>query len=179
MRKLIILLFGIGVLVNTSYAQSLYNLSFNDIDGGIISLSSYEGKRILFFIAPINEADSLRLTELQDFQRVHTDTVIMIGIMSVEDGYSSMNKSAIKNLYQARELAIILTEGMQTKRSAGESQALLLKWLTDKERNSRFNLDAQGSCQKFFISPEGKLNGALPGNISFLDPMVWRMLYKN
>ena len=96
--------------------------------------------------------------------------------MSVEDGYSSSNKEAIKNLYQSRDINIILTAGMYTKKSAGANQSALLKWLTSKEENYRFTLDAQGIGQKFFINSEGRLVATLPASFTWLDASIWNIL---
>jgi len=48
-----ILLFLIGFLLATAcFSQSIYDISFHDIDGNGVSLDSFQGKRILFFVSP-------------------------------------------------------------------------------------------------------------------------------
>jgi len=166
------------LLTITARGQDIYGISFNDIDGNTVSLNTLQGKRILFLIAPVNEADSTRLNEIKDFHRVHGDSIVVIGIMSIEDGYSAANKSAIKSLYQSREITITLSEGMQTLKSSGASQAALMKWLTDRSQNHRSGVDSEGIGQKFFISPFGRLNGVIPAATPLLDPLVWVMAYR-
>jgi glutathione peroxidase len=179
MKKLLILLFVSGVFSIIASGQSVYDLSFTNIDGGSVSLSTYEGKRILFIIAPVSAADSLRLDEIKTFQqRYGKDTLAIIGIMSNEDGYSAGNNTAIKNLYQTREIEIVLTGGMYTKKSAGANQSSLLQWLTEKDQNRRFDFDANGIGHKFFVSKGGKIFGSLLPNTSLADPVCDWMMHR-
>ena len=165
-------LFLVGFLLATAcFSQSIYDISFNDIDGNSISISQYQGKKVLFLVAPIGISDSLLLNDIQSFQYHFKDSIKIIGILSNEDGYSSANKDAIKALFQNRNINIVLTEGMYTHKSSGASQSSLLKWLTYKNQNSRFDTDVSGIGHKFFLGRIGKMFGSIPGSISLQDPI--------
>ncbi len=177
--KKITALFLIGSLLTLScLSQSIHSLSFNNIDGGNVSLSTYAGKKILIIIAPISSSDSSRLDELKKFQLLNGDSVKVIGIMSIEDGYSSGNSSSIKNLYESRGIDIVLTNGMYTKKSAGANQSSLMKWLTEKNENSRYDIDARGIWQKFVINKMGKLYGVVGSRASLFDGSIGWILYR-
>lgn len=172
MKKLLSALFALIFITMVCRSQSLHGISFNDIDGNSISLSAYQGKRMLFIIASINN-DSVRLDEIQKFRNgIGSDSLQLIGIMSIEDGYQVANKDGIKSLYQIRGIDIILTEGMYTKKSAGDNQSSIMRFLTRKAENSKFETEPRGIGQKYYISKTGKLLGIAPpeaslfGNIS-------------
>ncbi len=153
----------------TGFSQSIHNLSFTDIDGGNISLNTYQGKRILFIIAPISSIDSSRLDELKKFQVYYGDSVKLIGVMSNEDGYTTVNSAAIKSLYQSKDIEIVLTSGMYTKKAAGTNQSSLMKWLTEKDFNGHYDTDAKGIWQKFITNKFGKIINVVSPRFSLFD----------
>ena len=153
--------------------QSLSSMTIKNIDGVDVNLSSYTGSKILFFIAPVNAADSMRLYDIDSFVTAYGNKIQLIGIMSYEDGYIDSNKAAIKALYQQSwGFNFTLTEGMHTKKAAGANQSDLCKWLTSKTLNGKFNTDCKGICQKFFIQTDGTIYSILPAEIPFISGFV-------
>lgn len=169
--KNVFLLLATTVCLFNCYSQSIYSIGFNDIDGNNISIAQYQNKKVLFLIAPISTTDSLLIDGIISFKDHFGDSIQLVGIMSVEDGYSSANRQSIKELYQSRGINILLTEGMYTRKSSGAGQSALLQWLTDKEDNKRFNTDASGIGHKFFVSRMGKLLGSVSAQVPFSDPI--------
>lgn len=162
-------------------SQSIYDVGLTNIDGGSISLNSYQGKKILFIIAPLSSSDSNRLRELKIFHGRYGDSVKIVGIMSIEDGYSSANNAAIKSLYDSSgiNINIALTSGMYTKKSAGSNQAPLMHWLTEKDVNHKYDTDAKGVWDKYFVNTVGKLYGVSGPGTSLLGASVGWILYRN
>lgn len=158
-------------------AQSIYDLSFNDIDGNVISVNSYVSKRVLFYVVPLSVDDSLKLDELGAFCQRNGDSIQVIGLLSLEDGYNSGLAASIKSLYQSRGISILLTTGMNTRKSSGSSQSDLMNWLTERDQNRRFDLDASGIGHKFFVSKTGKLVGSFQSSVSLSDPLCDRLVY--
>jgi len=173
-----ILLFLIGFLLTTAcFSQSIYDISFNDIDGNSISVNSFQGKTIIFFIAPISINDSVRLDDIKSFRnRYGNDSIRLVGIMSIEDGFSSANKTAIQSLYQSRGIDVLLTEGMYVKKSSGDNQSALMQWITKKSLNSRFEIEPKGIYEKFCISTQGKFCGIAPPENLLFDSIMSTLL---
>jgi glutathione peroxidase len=169
MKKLILFLVNIFILAQLTNAQGYQQLSFTTIDGENFSLSFYSGKKVLFIIAPLAQADS-SFTQIQSFASRYQDTVKVIAIPSFEDGYQATNATALKAMYS--NTGIVLTEGMHTKKTSGANQSLLMKWLTDKSRNYHYDMDAQGIGQKFFVSEQGSLFAVLVPQTSLQHPIV-------
>lgn len=121
--------------------------------------------------------DSVMINELTDFQKAHADSLVVIGILSNELGYSPEKENDIKKMYkQDRNSDIILTEGMNAKKGSGQS--LLLQWLTDKDKNKRFNNDVRGVGYKFFVDEEGKLYATIGPEIHLSNPVFVKILNK-
>ena len=175
MKKLlaIVLLFGWATVGS---GQSIYTQSLTDIDGSSVSLSTYLGKKILFLIAPVNEADSLKLDEIVAFAAKYPDSVKMVGILSIEDGYVDSNKASIKSMYQSKGINMVLTQGMLTQRDAGTNQGAIMKWLTTGSMNKRFNTDANGVGQLFFVNEAGSLFSVLIPQTPLLSAAVKRCI---
>ncbi len=175
MKRLLVMVWLCGwAMIGNS--QSIYTQSFTDIDGGSVSLSTYQGKKILFMIAPLKEADSLKLNEIVAFAAKYPDSVKMVGIMSIEDGYVDSNKASIKSMYQGKGINMVLTQGMLTHRDAGTNQGTIMKWLTSRALNKRFSDDAGGVGQMFFVNEMGNLYSVLIAQTSLISPAVDRNL---
>ncbi len=173
MKKLLFIVWLCGwAMIGNS--QSIYTQSITNIDGGTVSLNTYQGKKIVFMIAPIKEADSMKLNEIIAFAAKYPDSVKLVGIMSIDDGYVDSNKASIKSMYQSKGINILLTQGMNTKKVAGANQGAIMKWLTDQTMNKRFDDDAGGVGQMFFVNEVGKLYSVLIAQTPLNSPAVDR-----
>ena len=158
MKKTITLVLALYCCCTTmAQSASIHSIAVNDIDGASINLSSYQGSKLLICIAPNNIEDSNRIKEIGALLQQYGSQIKLIGVMSLENGYIDSNKAAIKAAYSSRGIDIKLTTGMNTKKSAGNNQSAIMQWLTTKTMNGRFNIDAKGIGQKFFIDKNGKL----------------------
>lgn len=121
--------------------------------------------------------DSIVMNELTSFQKQHAGGLAVIGILSNELGYNNEKKNEIKKLYkQDRNSEIIITEGMNAKKDS--AQSLLLQWLTDKEKNKRFNNDIRGVGYKFFVDETGKLYATIGPELHLSHPIFIKILNK-
>jgi glutathione peroxidase len=150
----------------TADCQGLYDLSFRDLDSKTIHLKDFAGKKLLFIILPGSTTDSLP-ARLKIFVATYGDKVQVIGVLSQEDGYSPDSKAAIKTRYQ--NSGILVTEAMVSRKGNGQSP--LMKWLTNKSENGRFDIDAKGPGQKFFVNEQGRLY-AVFGRLSLSSPFI-------
>lgn len=156
--------------------QSIYNISLRNIDGDTIRLSNYSGKKILFTILPVSQQDSV-YQQVKNFKSRYDDTVVVIGILSAEDGYTQTNAAAIKSMYAGT--GIILSEAMHTRKTSGNSQSGIMQWLTNRIKNQHYDMDASGIGHKFFISGAGKMFASLSKQSSFQSPIINRIVHSN
>lgn len=156
--------------------QSIYDLNFKSISGDSISIKQFAGKKTMFIIVPLNKQDSV-YDQLHTFKQRYKDSVNIIGIVSIDDGYNSGQANSISKMFA--EFGIVLTEGLFTRKKEGSKQSVLLQWLTDKNKNHHFNNDADGVGTKFFISETGRLFAVLPPQASLRNPVIDRIVHSN
>ena len=176
MKKIILFLGFIIITGQFVLSQNFSQMSFKTVTGDSVLLSSFAGRKTLFFIVPLNQSDPI-YSQLQAFKNRYLDTVRIVGVLSIEDGYQSASATAVQNLYS--NMGIILTEGMYTKKSAGANQATLMKWLTHKNGNLHFDMDAGGTGQKFFVNETGRLYAVMPPQTQLLSPVIDRIVHSS
>lgn len=153
-------------------SQSLYNLTINNIDGDSVQLSSFSGKKLLVMILPLSDQDSIA-GQLVSLAGQHSDSVAVIGVISLEDGYTGEMKEAIKVFYGGA--GITLTEPMYIRKSS-TGQSGLMQWLTDKDKNRHFNRDADAIGMMFFVGETGKIFAVLGRQGGLQSPIIGRIL---
>jgi glutathione peroxidase len=172
--KILVLIFFLFCISVTG--QSIHSLTINDVNGGAIHLSQYQGKKVLVIIATTSKYDTARIMDVAAFHQRYGDTIKIIGILSREDGYADSNKAGIQSLYQSRGVSIVLTEPMYTRKAAGSNQSGLMQWLTSSGMNKKFDGDVDAEGFKFFVDENGKLMETLISPLSLLSSAATRLV---
>lgn len=161
-------------------AQQIPIFSLPMIEGGTQSLANYGGKKLLFITLPLQQttsSDSL-FYSLDTLAAAHAATLKIIGVPSIEDGYTSAQRETLQEWYRSKLGAgILITEGLYTHKSSGSQQHTLFKWLTNEEQNEVLNIDAPGPGYKFFCDADGKLYGVLLPQSKLHGASVQKLLH--
>jgi glutathione peroxidase-family protein len=166
--SLLILSFGLPL-------KSIYTIKIRDINGGMVDLGKLKGKKMVIITVSGKESDS-SLGHLSTLHLKYRDSATFIGVLSKEDGFDDADKQAVKKRFKEyKKLDIVLTEGMYTKKGSA-NQSELMKWLTHKEQNRRFNNDVSGPGQIFFIDEEGELYAVMTAHTSLSNPVIGRIM---
>ena len=73
-----------------------------------------------------------------------------------------IQKTILQNWYHSKlGNHIIITDGFYTRKTSGNLQHPLYRWLTDFSLNQRFDLDITEEETKFFVNTDGKIYGVL------------------
>jgi glutathione peroxidase len=144
--------------------ESIYTHAVISIEGVNKPLTNYQGKKMLIITLPVQQniaSDSL-LHSLDSLNTVFGGSLLIIGTPSYEDGYTASMKESLKQWYRSiLSMNIIVTEGLYTRKTSGNQQHPLFKWLTDKNRNNHFDRDVSGPKDKFIVWTNGELIGVL------------------
>lgn len=144
----------------------IYDYSFTSIEGNIITMSSYQQKKIIITTLPViqNAENNLHLARLDSLSRANQPEIVMIGIPSFENGYTEQNSDTLKNWYRSiLGNQFIIGRGMYTHKTSS-NQHQMFAWLTKTNLNNRFDVDVEGIGDQFYISENGTLYGVLgPG----------------
>jgi glutathione peroxidase len=173
MRKYLIIVIGVFMSA-AAIGQNYFQLSFKQLNGDTESLNSYGGKKTMYIILPLTQTDPV-FSQLQAFKDRYRDSVRVVGILSLEDGFQASQANNIQSMYNS--MGIIISEGMNTKKTSGASQSAIMKWLTNKAENSHFDMDANGIGQKFFVNESGGLFAVLPVQASLQAQIIDKIVH--
>lgn len=157
--------FGLLVLVSgTLFTSGVYNYTVPKLEGGTQALAAYEGKKILIITLPLVQspaADSL-LYALDTLGAAHTNSLKIIAVPSIEDGYTAAQQAQLQQWYRSKlGNHIVITSGLYTKKASGAQQHPLFKWLSSDTQNGMFDIDAAGPGYKYIANEQGELYGVL------------------
>jgi glutathione peroxidase len=159
----IALSFSLLSFVN-NYTESLYIHSVMSIEGVNTPLSNYQGKKLFIITLPTvqNAANDSLLTSIDSLRIAQGSTLQIIATPSYEDGYTPAIKSTLQTWYRTKlNTAILITDGLYTRKTSGTQQHALFRWLTDKDKNGHMDKDVAGPRSKFFVWTDGQLLGVL------------------
>lgn len=135
---------------------SLYNIKIKGIDGKVLDLNQYKGKKILF----VNVASKCGFTKqydgLQELSEKYKDKLAVIGLPcnqfgSQEPGTETEIKSFCRMNFG---VDFPLTEKIEVK---GKNQHPLYRWLTQKDKNGKMDSSVKWNFQKYLVDEEGRL----------------------
>lgn len=135
--------------------SSIHHLNFTSIEGEIISLSTFEGKYILFVNVASECGFTPQYVDLETLSKQYKDQLVVIGLPcdqfgGQEPGSSEEIQSFCKQNYG---VTFPLSEKIEVK---GKQQHEIYKWLTDKSKNGRSSSSVKWNFQKYIVDPEGK-----------------------
>lgn len=167
--KFIFILFLV-VAVNNCNAQ-LSNISLEMFNGVTQNTSSFQGKKVLVVTLPVqrNYAAERFMQKLDSLFRLHKDSLVVIAVPSIEDGFSIIDSSVTYDWYRnILNSGEIILKATYTHKNSAILQHPLFKYLTRISENLVFNIDANAPLMRFYISKAGELYGVLGvGSIQF------------
>ena len=180
--KLFLLIAGIGIFtvfnLNSSekipdIPKSFYALSAEDINGAIISMSSFKGKKVLV----VNVASQCGYTPqyegLQTLYETYSDSLVVLGFPSndflwQEPGSNSEIKTFCQRTYG-------VTFPMFSKiHVKGRKQHPIYDWLSDSELNGWNDENPSWNFNKYLLDEKGNLIEWFGANLEPLDTMITR-----
>lgn len=161
------------IIINTilSISGSPYEISIMKIDGQEMTLAGFENKRIIVMTFNASDPDNAQIHFLDSLQ-VSNDSLQVICVPAI-NGSEAVDTANILAIQQTQSSGLIITMPGRVERNAGSDQQKLMEWLTDVNKNKRFNMDGRAN-QHFLISPSGILYGALDqgASTSFLKQVL-------
>ncbi len=152
-------LFGIFGCKSTSNSGSkpatpICDIAIKDIDGKVLDLKQFKGKKILF----VNVASKCGFTKqydgLEKLYEKYKDKLVIIGLPcnqfgEQEPGSSEEIKSFCRLNYG---VSFPITEKIKVK---GDEQHPIYQWLTQKQKNGVENSSVKWNFQKYLVDENG------------------------
>jgi glutathione peroxidase len=136
--------------------QSIYDIDINALDGKVISLSEFKGKKILFVNVASKCGFTKQYKDLEILSNTYSERLVVIGspcnqFGSQEPGDASQIKEFCEMNYG---VTFLLTEKINVK---GSKQHPLYKWLTTKKLNGKKGSSVKWNFQKYIVDENGQL----------------------
>ena len=158
MKKTLLLLFLCTCFSSFSQVNSLelYDIEIEGIDGGVIDLNLYKGKKILF----VNVASECGFTNqyegLQELYTTYKENLVVIGLPCNQ--FRGQEPGTAAEIQTFCRLNYGVDFPMSVKISVkGDAQHPLYQWLTKKEKNGKKNSSVKWNFQKYLIDENGAL----------------------
>lgn len=145
---------------------SIYDYSISDIDGNTISLSQFQGKKMLLVNTASNSQYTSQYQGLEQLYQRYSDSLVIIAIPSNSFGHEPLSNAAIKQFVSSNYNNHFIL-GAKTD-VAGTNQCPLYNWLTHSAQNGVMENTLSNDFYKFLIDRSGNLIGAFAPSV---DPM--------
>ena len=159
MKKIIYLLLLINYLNTAAQNKTvskaaIYDIKIEGIDGKMIDLNAYKGKKILF----VNVASECGFTKqydgLQELYTTYKDKLVVIGLPCNQFG--GQEPGAAPEIESFCRLNFGVDFPLTTKvKVKGKGQHELYEWLTTKAKNGKKNSSVKWNFQKYLIDENG------------------------
>ncbi len=186
--KLTLIIAGIGIFTEfnlnsaekaSENSKSFYALSAENINGEIISMSAYTGKKVLI----VNVASQCGYTPqyegLQTLYETYSDSLVVLGFPSndfmwQEPGSNSEIKKFCQRTYG-------VTFPMYSKiHVKGRKQHPIYEWLSDSTLNGWNHVNPSWNFNKYLLDKKGNLVEWFGADVEPLDTLITRnLLSKN
>ena len=139
---------------NMENLKSIHSYSLVSLQGDTISLSKFQGKKILF----VNVASKCGFTpqykELQELHKIYNDKLVVIGFPCNQFGQQEAGTSdEIQSFCQKNYgVEFLICEKIDVK---GSNQHPIYKWLTTKELNGKKSTSVKWNFQKYLVDQNG------------------------
>jgi glutathione peroxidase len=158
-------------LMTCLFTTSIYTVQFQNIDGGTVSMSQYQGKKILIVNIATGSSKVNQLAGLQQLQQQYGDSLVVIGFPSNSFGKESRSNAEIKQFCQSN-YGVSFLLASKNPVSGAEIQPVY-NWLTSISQNGIIGDTVLSNFQKFLINQSGQLVGVFGPSV---DPMSQEMI---
>ena len=135
--------------------KSFYELTYKDIDGNAVSMSSYKGKYVLCVNVASKCGHTPQYSKLQALYGKHKDKLVIIGFPCNQ--FLGQEPGSEKEIEEFCTKNYGVTFPLSSKVDVkGKEQHPVYTWLMTKEANGVSDDKVEWNFHKVLVSPEGK-----------------------
>ncbi|HRE62304.1 MAG TPA: hypothetical protein PKU77_00860 [Ferruginibacter sp.] len=146
------------------FITNFYSLSFQDVNGNTIQMSSFQGKRILISNIATASPKAGQLVGLQQLQQQYSDSLVVIVFPSNSFGNEPKTNAQIKAYCDTSVHNTFIIAAKTNVTGSGTHP--VFSWLASQSQNGQMNAVAQADFVKFLINKDGELAGFFSSKIS-------------
>jgi glutathione peroxidase len=156
---------------------SFHNLSFQNVDGNTINMSSFQGKKVLIANIATNSDKVNQLAGLQQLQQQYGDSLVVIVFPSNSFGHESRSNTEIKQYCQSNYNSTFIIAAKSSV--TGTDINTVFDWLANKTLNGEMDAVTGGDFQKFLVDKDGMLIGVFSPKVSPTDSEIIEAITKS
>ena len=152
-------------------SKSIYDYSFKTLDGKVIKLSQFKGKKIMI----VNTASECGFTpqyeQLEAVYEKYKDKLVIIGFPANDFGAQEPGTNAeIKTFCSTKfKVSFPMSEKITVK---GDAMDPIYKWLTSKAMNGVEDTEVMWNFNKYLIDENGKYIAYFPSKVKPDDEKI-------
>ena len=174
--RLRIITFGIAVSLfafSFPLTTSIYNQHFIALNGDTVSLSQFQGKKMLIVnMASESSNAAEQIPQLEQLFQQYRDSLVVIGFFSNDFGNEPREDNVLKllmiNNYHA---TFPVSQRIGVKDSTGSTHPLY-HWLQYKSENGMMDVKVSKDFQKFLVDKDGTLIGFFGSRVTPMDAKI-------
>jgi glutathione peroxidase len=155
--------------------KTVYDFSFKTLDGKVVKLSTFKGKKILIVNTASKCGYTVQYSDLEKLHQQYGKNVVLIGFPQGNFGGQELGTNAeIKQFCTGGKYntSFLLAEKSSVK---GDDISPLFKYLTT-QANPDFTGDIKWNFEKFLINEKGQLVHRYRSAVKPLDPAITKNL---
>jgi len=147
-----------------------HSLSFQDVDGNPVNMSSFASKKVLLVNIATESSRINQMSELQQLQQQYNDSLVVIVFPSNSFGKENKTNAEIKQFLNTNYHFTGIIAAKSNVINAGINP--VFSWLASISQNGDVSASAGGDFQKFLISKDGSVIGVFSTKIAASDSSI-------
>lgn len=144
-------------LIENNDGKDVYQIQFKSLNKKTINMSAFKGKQILITVFDASDSNISYLRSLDNLYQLRKEKLEIIAIPLLDIG-NGMKKSDLDYLLKvSSSFNYIITDISYSKKKDVNPQHPLLKWATNKDFNTHFDLEVKQAGEIFIIDKAGDL----------------------
>lgn len=158
----------VSLFLLSSAKTSIYKFKIPALEGGIINMESFKGKKILIVNTASKCGFTPQLEELQKLQEQYKNKLVVIGFPANNFNQDTGTNEEIKEFCKRNYgVSFLMAEKVSVK---GENAHPLFKYLTSESKKLGINDPVKWNFTKFLIDEKGKLVKVFESKVKPLSP---------
>ena len=145
--------------------KMFHDISFTSIDGDIVKLSQFKGKKILLVNTASRCGYTPQYKQLQELHEKFGKKVVVIGFPCSDFGGQEPGDAESIASFCEKNYGVdfLMADKVQIK---GNSPHPIYQWLTQKSLNGQADATVRWNFHKFLVDENGNLIGEFPSSVS-------------
>jgi glutathione peroxidase-family protein len=144
--------------ISSLFTASIYSYQYTDVSGNSVSMSQYQGKKILLVnIGTESPEAAVQIPQLEQLYQQYKDSLVVIGFPSNDFGNEPRTTEEIKLLMQNTYHAVFPMAARTGVKDSTGNMHPVYSWLQHKTENGTMDIRISKDFQKILVDKDGSV----------------------